>query len=532
MTTNPIVKRFRLKRGSAPTLPPAKPVRPEAARGAGVQEDGFGAEPFPTAERDILADDGATAKALAAIRAEGLTARQLRMARNIAQRHGISAASDHEAVLALRQRGIDPFDRAGLIQLVNPAAPGERQVHLPQTVTPKDRTLPGPPVYDDARRADEIMKIQRDVARRRRRRVAALFARLGAFVGLPTIAAGIYFFEVATPMYATRSEFVIQQAPTQSSGGLGSLFSGTQFATSQDSITVQSYLLSRDAMMRLDADLGFKAHFAQPSIDALQRLAADATNEDAYRTYQRNVKIGFDPTEGLVKLEVIAADPKVSQDFSAALIGYAEEQVDHLTARLRTDQMKGAEDSYAAAEANVRAAQERVLELQQKLGVLDPGSEQSVLMSQIGTFETELQKKRLELQQLLDNSNPNQARVDGASGDIARLEKLIAELRSQLTVGSEGGASLALISGQLRLAESELLNRQQLLAMALQQMETARIEANRQVRYLSVGVPPVAPDEPTYPRAAENTALAFLIFSGIYLMLSLTVSILREQAAA
>jgi capsular polysaccharide transport system permease protein len=42
----------------------------------------------------------------------------------------------------------------------------------------------------------------------------------------------------------------------------------------------------------------------------------------------------------------------------------------------------------------------------------------------------------------------------------------------------------------------------------------------------------VAPDEPTYPRAFENTLLAFLIFGGIYLMLSLTASVLREQATA
>ena len=62
-------------------------------------------------------------------------------------------------------------------------------------------------------------------------------------------------------------------------------------------------------------------------------------------------------------------------------------------------------------------------------------------------------------------------------------------------------------------------------------METARIEANRQVRYLSLGVSPVAPDQATYPRSFVNTILAFLIFSGIYLMISLTVSILREQVS-
>ncbi len=47
------------------------------------------------------------------------------------------------------------------------------------------------------------------------------------------------------------------------------------------------------------------------------------------------------------------------------------------------------------------------------------------------------------------------------------------------------------------------------------------IEANKQTRYLEMGVHPVAPDQPTYPRVFENTILAFLVFAGIYLMTSL-----------
>ena len=62
--------------------------------------------------------------------------------------------------------------------------------------------------------------------------------------------------------------------------------------------------------------------------------------------------------------------------------------------------------------------------------------------------------------------------------------------------------------------------------------EEARIEANKQVRYLALSIAPVAPDEATYPKALQNTIVAFLIFAGIYLMLSLTASILREQVSS
>jgi capsular polysaccharide transport system permease protein len=129
----------------------------------------------------------------------------------------------------------------------------------------------------------------------------------------------------------------------------------------QESITVQAFLESREAMLRLDEDLGFRAHFSQPEIDPLTRIADGATVEDMYSTYLRNLQIGYDPTEGLVRMEVIAADPQVSQAFSEALIRYAEERVDQMSQRLREDQMAGAGESFEDAERRALEAQERVL---------------------------------------------------------------------------------------------------------------------------------------------------------------------------
>lgn len=530
MTTAPKATRYRIRR---------VPIQPAAAATPDPvpAEDGFDPAVFPPAGK-------------APEPAAPPSGWQLRLARRIARKHGIEVASDIEAVEALRARGIDPFDRAQLLsfEAVPEGAPADasnaataplpvagaarKRAQLPQKVGPA-APPPAPPL-NEAERVREIMRIQRDIAQRRRRKMLFLFARLAFFVFLPTLIAGWYYFVVATPMYATRSEFVIQKADGLSSaaGGLGGLFAGTQLATNQDSITVQSYLQSRDAMLKLDADQGFKAHFQQPDIDRLQRLPPDASNEDAYKLYQRNVKIGYDPSEGVIRMEVIAADPETSLRFSQALISYAEQQVDRLTARLREDQMRGARESYDDAEAKVAAAQDKVLQLQQRVGVLDPVSENSLVMEQIATLQTQLQAKRLELNQLLDNPRPNTARVQGARGDIERLEKSVAGLRQQLTRATGGSESLAAVTGQLRIAEADLETRQALLATAAQQMEASRIEANKQVRYLETGVRPVPPDEATYPRAFEDTLLAFLILSGIYLMLSLTVSILREQVSS
>jgi capsular polysaccharide transport system permease protein len=518
----------------------------------------------PAGARDLSGEVASAAQVggetdLDAIRREGLTGRQLRLARRIAQKQGIAATSDFDAVRQLRLQGIDPFARAAMLQLVVPdaatstgPAPGPRlgatsggtalparaqtaqmQMQLPQTVPEGDSTLPSVETLSPAqRRSREISEIQKDILRRRRRKMSLLLTRLAFFVFLPTFMAGWYFYQMATPMYATKSEFLIIQSENQGGGGLGGLLSGTQFATNADSIAVQGYLGSKDAMLRLDRDVGFKSHFTQDFIDPIQRLEPDPTNEEAYKTYRQRVKIGYDPTEGVIRMEVVAADPLVAKDFSEQLIQYAEERVNDLSAQKRDDQMRDAMAAFENAEIERRATQEELVRLQIEGATLDPEGVIAALRMQISNIEAQITEKKIEIATLQANIRPNQAQLGGAQTSLRILEEQLAILNAKMTDANAGEAGLAQLAVRIQMAQADLATRDLLLQSALQQVEQTRMEANRQVRYLTTSVAPVASEEPSYPRAFENTVLAFLVFAGIYLMISLTASILREQVAS
>ena len=543
MTIKVRASRFRIRRND-PAKGTATPAQPMVDL-LTPMDDGFGPEPFATARTAAAAPpavDAATEVALESIRREGLTGRQLRLARRIAMKNGLPATSDFDAVRLLRARGIDPFQRNSMLELVASEGKPEADAavsrelspvpdagnQLPQTVRPIN--VPSPGQRAEQNLASDVMKIQRDMAKRRRRKLMIMNVRLFFFVLLPTILAAVYYYAIATPMYSTRSEFVIQQAEAKGMG-LGGLFSGTQFATSQDSIAVQGYLQSRDAMQRLDADIGFRSHFNKPEIDFLQRLAPDATAEAAYKLYRRNVKISYDPTEGLIRMDVIAADPQTATAYSEALIGYAEDQVDHLTQRLREDQMQGSRESYSEAETNMLAAQRNVVTLQEKFKILSSETEASLITQQVSVLETKLSQDRLSLAEMEANEQPNQARMEPLKRRMVALQEEIASLRSKLTEDGLTGLSLAQVQSELLVAKANVETRQLLLSQSLLSLETSRIEANRQVRYLSLSVSPVAPDEAAFPRAFENTMVAMMIFAGIYLMISMTAAILREQVS-
>ena len=135
MTTKPKARKFRIKRSpSAETegaIPPSEAPKPAAPRPRPPEQQTASAaqtaprQPSPPQQPQAAAQSGEVASAaqvtgeqdMDAIRQEGLTGRQLRMARRVAQKHGLPATSDFDAVRLLRAKGIDPFQRSNMLEL-------------------------------------------------------------------------------------------------------------------------------------------------------------------------------------------------------------------------------------------------------------------------------------------------------------------------------------------------------------------------------------------------------------------------------
>ena len=223
MTTKPKARKFRIKRSApsaggssdTPTSSTEKPSPvPNRAEGgtaadqlrmARAQQASASPTASPTPQpQQPAAQSGEVSSAaqvagetdMDAIRREGLTGRQLRMARRVAQKHELAPTSDFDAVRLLREKGIDPFQRSNMLELVVPQAGGEQRdggapdvfsqlpataagagrVQLPQTIQTGQQTLPSTDVSPAERRSREISDIQRDIS-------SASSQKDGPFVG-------------------------------------------------------------------------------------------------------------------------------------------------------------------------------------------------------------------------------------------------------------------------------------------------------------------------------------------------------------
>ena len=384
-----------------------------------------------------------------------------------------------------------------------------------------------------ALRAERVEAIRRDLVKRRRRKGSGMLLKLWAFVLLPTMIVGYFLWFVTTDMYESESTFRVQSAESGgavSSGLLAQFLGGA--GGGNDPVAVQTYIYSRDVLRLLDADHAWIAHFQAPDLDLLNHLDEEATFEEAYSHYQDKISVSYDPSEGIIEMAVVASDPDTAQRFSTAIIGYAETMVDELSDRIKEDAIADSRRFLDQAEKDLKDAQLAEAEVRKKQEIFSVETEVANAMAIITGMETELEALSGRLTNLRRVTSEDDPRVQRIRNQVATLQDRIDQRRAGVAGNSRvNDRTLADINADLARAQFDVQAAMTIFSSALQSHELARMNATRQQIYLTVIEQPSMPDEANYPQKPQMLALAFISFLGFYIVFSLTVSLIREQAS-
>ena len=169
-----------------------------------------------------------------------------------------------------------------------------------------------------------------------------------------------YFGFFASNIYITESKFVVRSPQKPGSSSLMDMFSKVGMSKSdEDSFAVREYILSRDALKILNAQLDIKAAYSRPEIDVLERFPGwrywDTSLEAFFRYYQKHVGVEVDSGSSIATLSVKAFDADDTLKINQKLIEMSESFVNRLNERARQDLLKGATDEVNLAKAKVES---------------------------------------------------------------------------------------------------------------------------------------------------------------------------------
>ncbi|BBP04822.1 capsule polysaccharide export protein [Sulfuriferula plumbiphila] len=348
-------------------------------------------------------------------------------------------------------------------------------------------------------------------------------------VALPTLLSIIYFGLIASDVYISESRFVVRSPDKQSTTGLGALLQGAGFSKAQDdSFAVHDYILSRDALQKLETQFDISQAYGSKNIDIFSRFGGldwDTSFEALLRYYQKHVSVDADTASSISTLTVNAFTSQDAYNINESLLEMSEKLVNQLNERGRQDMIRFATAEVADAENKAKKAALAVSRYRDQKNVFDPAGQSALQLQLVSKLQDQLIATRNQLSQIqsITRDNPQ----------IPALKRQVESLQADITnetakvAGAGGSLSNKAVEYERLKLESMFADKQ--LAAAFTSLEQARNEALRKQFYLERIVQPNKPDTAIEPRRLRGILATFALGMLLWGVMSIMVAGVREH---
>ena len=208
------------------------------------------------------------------------------------------------------------------------------------------------------------------------------------------------------------------------------------------------------------------------------------------------------------------------------MLASSERLVNDLSARARRDALHNSERDLAVAERRLTAAQARLREYRDKEGLIDPHKAADANAALAGRLRDELIRADTDLSTLKSYMQDDAPALKLLETRIETLKAQRNAIESEATARAKTGEpALSRVMGSYEELESERRFAETAYQRALDALDRARINADRQQIYIADFVPPSLPEEALYPRRWRSLGMVFLAAFVIWAIGNLTVKI-------
>ena len=298
---------------------------------------------------------------------------------------------------------------------------------------------------------------------------------------------------------------------------------------SQDSQTLIAFMNSQEMLQLLDKKLNLREHYSNGQIDWWSRLPKDASQEDFHTYMASYMMVEQDETTGLINIHSQAFSREFANSIVKTLLDEGQGFVDRLNSGITKEKTEFFEKELAQSEARLRKEKAALLDFQREHSLLTTESEAAVIQSTIASLTSALVAKKGQLEAEGQKLNENSPVIRNLRADIKILEEQIRTEKDGLAGGGSGvpvselSAEFAEIQGRLEFVQAVFKSN-------LTQLEGARIEAAKRLKYLVVVVRPSLADASLYPDRTYNIITAVIVLLVLFFVSTLMVAIVREHS--
>ena len=344
---------------------------------------------------------------------------------------------------------------------------------------------------------------------------------------LPLALAAIYYGVFATDRYVSSAQVVVRQDGGNQGAavpGLATLITGTNPVSREETLYLREYIVSMDMMLLLEERLHWIEQYATQRSDIFFWLNKDAEREDLLKYYQRMVSAHYDETTGLLRVEVQAFTPELSEQMLRTILEASEHFVNEVSHSIAREQMNFAKGELATARANYAERKTELIDFQNVNKVLDGGNTAQNRATIIADLEGQYTKEQAVLTEMQYKLRPDSPQVKQQKQKVNAITQQLAK-EKRLLVSSPNGSQLNVVASRFQQLTLDAGIAEESYKTAVAALDNARIEASKKIRTLVTVVSPNTPQLALYPERLYNLATILL---GLLMLYGITRFILAS----
>ena len=350
-------------------------------------------------------------------------------------------------------------------------------------------------------------------------------------VALPMALGGIYYFFIAADQYVAEFRFGLRSAePVRSDPGLLLQAGAAPSQIGLDSYVVVQYIASRAIVDDLSKTLDLQQMFSTARADWPARLHLPAPVEDLVTYWRGQVDAFFDPADGTIVVKARAFAPEDALKLAQGILVSSERLVNDLSARARSDALRDSENDVRQAERRLAAALVKLSDFRDQQGVVDPRKTADASAALDGRVRDDLVRANTELSTLKEYLQDDAPSLKLLEARIRALEAQRQAIESEVTDAAHAPSqALSRIMGSYEQLESERSFAESAYRHALEALDRARMNADRQHVYIADFVQPRLPEKALYPRRLRSLGIVFVIAFATWAIGCLTLRSVRDH---
>ena len=320
-------------------------------------------------------------------------------------------------------------------------------------------------------------------------------------VCIPFIIGTIYLFFIASDRYISSAGFAVRSMNSHSSEDfLGSVTGlASSGSSTSDSYMIMRFLESRDLLDSLLLEFDFNKIYGNKDVDFLSRFNSRSQKEKILDYWKWYIKSSFDPSSGIITFSVQSFDPEDAHAISNFILQKVRILVNEISEKAREEVLIYAENEVQLAENRLIEARKEFSEFRGKTQSFDLSAQAHSQIEIIASLEKELINLNSRIHALSEYLDSDAPSIKSLKKRSIALESQIFDRKGGLNITGYNDKLLELLSIE-EMAISEKSFAEEAYYSAIKNLESARIDAARNQRYLAVFAKPYLPESSIYPK--------------------------------